>query len=186
MKNRRYLILFVTFSLGFGCAILFGAVIDFYDLAISPSERLVRQWEICEDEEGRLLVPLLEDGVLLRIAHKPESNRLESIYIMKEEAGFIFEYKMSGEFGVPWAQYSGGFVSEEFVYGGPVWMDLDGNGYFDKRLIGKKLKKLEVLIDNQWVRAKKAKGRLALTDRGVFEFDTDKGKWCPSRKLYPN
>ena len=170
MKKRRYLILFVTFLLGFGSALLFGAVAIFYDLALSPEERLVEQWKLYQGESGRLRVQLPKDGIFVEIVHKPGSDRLQSIDIMKEEVGSIFEYKVAGELGTPLVRYSAGPFGEW-----KIWTDLNADGYFDERIIGKK--KLEVFIDNQWVRAKKAVDRSAHTDRGIFEFDTNKGKW---------
>ncbi len=174
MKKRRYLILLVTFLFGFGCALILGAVIDILDLAVTPAERLVQQWGICEDKDGNLLVPLLKDGIVVQIAHKPTSDRLQSIDVMKEEVGAIFEYKVAGELGTPSALYAGGPIGGGPIDEGRIWVDLNADGYFDERLIGKNF---EILIDNQWVRAKKAVGRSALTDQGVFEFDTNKGKW---------
>ena len=170
-KKHGFILFALTFLCGFGFAVLCGAVIDFLDLAVTPSEHLVRQWGLFEGDDGKLTIPLLDNGFLIEIDREPENRSLKSIDVMKKDVGGIFEYKAIGEYGVPWAQYSGvgGDIGE-----GTFWVDLDGNGEFDERI---RLKKgMHILVADKWTRAT-MKGRMASTVDGMFEFDIQTGKW---------
>jgi len=170
-KWRQFLFSTIIFLCGFAFAVLCGAVIDSFDLAASPPQRMVERWDLFENEKGQLNIPLLENGFLVEIQRKPTSNGLQAVVIMQEGVGSIFEYKTIGGFGAPWAKYSGGHLGE-----GISWVDLDGNGEFDQRYIYRG-HKVQILVSDKWIRATTIKEHLASTSKGMFEFNVHSGKW---------
>ena len=179
-KNRTLRDVVVFFCGSFGM-LLFAVIVVTFDDDLGHSPHLESKWHIKEDAEGRLVIPLWEEGdssspadSTVIIECEPDSRKLRWIGIADSSKTF-FNYEVPGELGVPLVRYDGG---EAFAEDWRSLEDLNSDGTFDRRYqLGGKKKSVEIKVDDKWLLAEKITDGRAVTANGDYVFSLETGKY---------
>jgi hypothetical protein len=150
---------------------LAGLLIDALGLlgADHPME-LAKRWCIGGDSETELTIRLhAPRPVSIKVSRPGSWFGFESLRLC-EEGGIEFCLEQQGRYGPPEARYSGGSEEKRFT-----WIDLNNDGWFD--VLSRTPENSWYIRDNEsWLRAV-IEGSVARTERSVFEFNAQTGRW---------
>ncbi len=185
MSKKRLFRAALIFASGFvSCIValtLLCLILDRYDDDFMYADRLVSKWGLATDDEGRLIINLHEGSGegrkdwIVQIHHSDDEQELVSLSFGGRYGDFT--YYASGPLGIPSTRYSmGGDASKGEV----LWVDLNADGSFDQKLqwgVEYTDGKVKVLIDDDWVLAKKITDGRAITAKGDYIFSLETGKY---------
>lgn len=155
-----------------------GAAIERHTDRQVDTQIILDRWSISEPTEGTLRINPAPD-FLVEIAVDSGTDTLQNLTVAKRHIGNIFEYQASGPCSTPAGGYGAGlFKRGEGVY----WMDLNFDGWFDKRTVFSR-NRMEVLVeDDAWLPGVKVDEFNVRTERGMFTYSPELGKWIQTQQ----
>ena len=170
----------------------------------SKEELLISKWQIFEKNENNLLIHVLgRENVcfVIGVERNPKDGLVEGIDVTNGLSGeyCIFRSKigrnhpngLSNQIDVNRGQIphpvfpnfvyrtKGSYGTPMIVCGlptGVLWRDENADNQWDKR-IDHQNKKVEINVNDRWIKTIGKKGQVIITDKDLFKFDVESGKW---------
>ncbi len=129
------------------------------------------------------VVGVIPDAGVFVTAKRSDRGKIDTIAVVKEAGGTIFQYTPSGPFGKPFVRYG----ESHTVEGAPVihWFDFDGDGVFDQRVIVGDVPRLnastggQIWLEGKWTSARGGDGKhgTVYVEEVKYQFDAATGTW---------